>query len=61
MSICLSLQYFSVGGSTTLAQNKIAQQQLDGLKLMDEKDVHGPQRKNPNDFGDPLTFLIAPL
>ena len=23
-------------------------------------DVHGPQRMNPNEFGDPLTFLIVP-
>ncbi len=23
-------------------------------------DVHGPQRINPNDFGEPLTFAVVP-
>lgn len=23
-------------------------------------DIHDPQRRNPNDFGDPLTFHLPP-
>lgn len=29
--------------------------------LSDRKDVHSPQRVNPNDFDDPLTLFLANL
>lgn len=30
------------------------------INIKFDRDINGPQRLNPNDFGDPLTFLLAP-
>ncbi len=39
--------------ATTLIQTEIS-----GWKF--DTDIHGPQRMNPTDFGDPLTFPVLP-
>ena len=47
--------------STTLVQTEIPQQLLDRFTwLILYRHSPGPQRMNPNDFNDPLTFLLAP-
>ena len=41
---------------TILVQTEISQQLWQGFCT----DIHDPPRMNPNDFGDPLTFHLAP-
>ena len=45
-----------VGQITTLVETEISQQLFDGF----DTDIHGPQRKNPADFGatSRLTFVV---
>ncbi len=46
----------SAGWSIVMVQTEISQQWLDGFW----SEIHGPQRMNPADFGDPFTFPLAP-
>lgn len=49
--------YWLVGQSTTFVKIEISQQRLHGL--LGNLSIHGPQRVNPKDFGEPLTLPLA--
>ena len=58
MYIFSCASYVALGMATTLVQTEISQQLLDGLMKM-RTGTH-PQRMNPCDFGNPLTFPLEP-
>ncbi len=49
-----------VGWSTSLVQTEISPMRFGWIALTFRSDAHGPQRMQPNDVGDPLTFPVAP-
>lgn len=52
--------YWLVGQSTTFVKIEISQQRLHGLLgNLSLGSIHGPQRVNPKDFGEPLTLPLA--
>lgn len=48
----------SVSQSTTLVQTL---KTIKWIAMELYKDIYGPQRINPNNFGDPLTFSLESL
>lgn len=44
--------------SITLIQTEISY--IGWIVMIFCKDIHGPQKLNPNDFDDPLTISLAP-
>lgn len=49
-----------VGLPATLLQTKISQKTFELNVVKFWTVIHGPQRMNPVDFGEPLTFALVP-
>ncbi len=50
----------SLGRSSIMVHTELSQQIFQWIAMKCGLNIHGPQMMNPNHFGDPLTFPLAP-